>query len=585
MTECESEQVGWLDKETKDAIHWHAFWEAFAPVTPSGQAAKQKMKPLLPGCEADAERAWQQLRDDAKHWSEADMGTIRDQLARLPDIRDTLSTLTWSTAPLTPKHFLALKQFAVRGLRLSMLQEVEKGLWSHPGDFIPMVEVFLHGVGLEGTTGLSEEVYAATELFSVEDLGSREYAAARQAVTAAMQRVTSAKRKQYQLWATATGSKLRRDGHLVVPLPNHRDLAAACKQDDRLKWLRDTPYESIFEVLPDEDLASAEASLESANGQLQAEEQRLLTMLTERIRGTLNAWERALIAVTELDIRTAKVRMLRLFHGCVPEFGTLVEMTDGVHPEVAARLMQMGEKFTPVTLRTEDGVNILFGSNMGGKTMSLSVLTASQTLAQYGLPVPAQSFRTRLFSAIRFAATRGTDLHSGLSAYGSEVVRVSACWQALVKRPPALVVFDEPVRSTNPVEGAALVTGLVRALHERTAGTPSVVCLATHYADPLYEPSVAKFRVRGLKRDVGGKPGLLIDGHGDDTHTALGSKGTEQNGQEARLTQLEAAMDYQIERVNELSIQQEALPVAEFLGAPDEWLKYARQYLREGSKP
>ena len=590
-----TESVDWLDEESKEAIHWHAFWQVFSPVTAYGRAAKGQLKPLLPGLEHDAELCWQRLREDRLHWSESDIGTIRDQLARLPDIRDTVSMLTWSTAPLTPKHFLALKQFAVRGLHLALSQTVRKAPWSDPGDFVPLVEVFMKEPGSTGTfgeadsvgsTALYEAASAASEQFSVEDLDSKLYTAAQQAVTAAMQRVTAAKRQQNQLWTALTSSKLRADGHLVLPLPHERQLAEACKQDNRLKWLRDTPYESIFEVLPDEDLANAKAAFERAKEQLEVEEQRLFTLLTNRIRDTLNVWERAITAVTELDIRTAKVHMLRLMHGCVPEFGTQVELTDGVHLEAAERLTKIGgHAFTPVTLLPEDGVNILFGANMGGKTMSLSVLTASQILAQYGLPVPARSFRTRLFSSIRFAATSGTDLHSGLSAYGAEVVRVSTCWEALVQRPPALTVFDEPVRSTNPVEGAALVTGLVRALNERTAGTQSVVFLATHYADPLHEPTVAKFRVRGLKRDVGGKPGLPIDSHGHDAHTSLGTKGTEQTREEDRLMQLEAAMDYQIERVNESSIQQEALPVAEFLGAPDEWLKYARQYLREGSKP
>ncbi|QSO51009.1 hypothetical protein JZ785_19360 [Alicyclobacillus curvatus] len=648
MTERTPGEFEWLDGETKDAIHWHAFWDAFAPVTPYGRVAKQQMKPLLPGFEGDAELAWQILREDQRHFAEADISTIREHLAGLPDIHDTLSTLTWSTAPLTPKHFLALKQFAVRGLHLAMLPAVAKDgwrFWSHPGDFAPLVGVFLRspdaavtateqpgshsgsGSGAGHTPaepgrateqglateqgrateqGLATEqgqvaehaaASAAAEQFSVEDLGSKAYATAQQAVAAAMQRVAAAKRQQHQLWSAATGSKLRRDGQLVIPLPNQRDLAEACKQDSRLKWLRDTPYESIFELLPDDDLCDAQFSLERAKDSLAAEEQRLLVWLTDRIRDTLNAWEQALTAVTELDVRTAKVRMLRLIHGCVPDFGTGVEMTDGAHPETALRLMQMGQTFTPVTLRPGDGVNLLVGSNMGGKTMSLSVLVASQILAQYGLPVPAQSFRTRLFAAIRFAATSGTDVHSGLSAYGAEVVRVSACWEALGKQPPALVVFDEPVRSTNPIEGAALVTGLVRAVREQIAGTQSVVFFATHYADPLREPAVTKFRVRGLKQDVSDGLTRLAPSSETDAHHEQGEYGA-RGDQDSRvndtpqaanvvqrLMRLEAAMDYRIERVTTLAIDQEALPVAEFLGAPGEWLKYARQYLREESKP
>ncbi|KPV42777.1 MutS-related protein [Alicyclobacillus ferrooxydans] len=615
--------AAFVDAETERAVDWSHLLAIFAPITPYGRDRKRTLQPFLPGFEADAKAVWNQIREDDRHWKDEDLGRLREALSRLPDIREAIETVAWSSAPLTPKHFLALKQFVVRGARLSESPEVQGVGWSEPARWRRLLQVFaaqpaeagranqsaqaddwpapifeaatdsrprptarpnqpaptfeVESARMSGAAeAVSDEVVAdevvsdeviadeaVSEQFSIADLATPAYEAAAAAMNSALHKVAQAKHRQQITWRAIPGANLRRDGQLVITLPAHRDLAEACKQDACLKWLRDTPFESIFEVVPTAELQAAEAELEEAKATLSREEDIILGILTERLRETLPLWNQAAEDTADLDVRIAKVRMLHQFDGCIPEFTDALHVVDAVHPETADRLRKQSQTFTHITLRPEDGVNILFGSNMGGKTLSLSMLAAYQMLAQFGLPVPAKAFHTRLFFAIRFAATTGTDVHSGLSAYGSEVVRVSDCWRALVSASPALIVFDEPVRSTNPIEGAALVTGLVRAARRQTEGTLSVVWIATHFADPLSEPGITKFRVRGLQHH---------------SWSAL----TDPKDRVESLKRLEAAMDYQIDRVDTTHIDQEALPVAEILGAPKEWLEHAKAYLQEG---
>ena len=78
--------------------------------------------------------------------------------------------------------------------------------------------------------------------------------------------------------------------------------------------------------------------------------------------------------------------------------------------------------YTPLDAVLDANVTVIFGSNMGGKTVALKSFAFLQACAQTGLFVPAVRFETRLFKHFHYlgegAAKEETQ---GLSGFGFEI--------------------------------------------------------------------------------------------------------------------------------------------------------------------
>jgi DNA mismatch repair ATPase MutS len=160
-------------------------------------------------------------------------------------------------------------------------------------------------------------------------------------------------------------------------------------------------------------------------------------------------------------------------------------------------LEQKGQSFTPVSFRLNQGISLLTGPNMGGKTVALSTAGLLQSLAQYSMPVPAQTFRFRPVERIRFVGGDLQSVEDGLSTFGGEVVRLAEVLKEMQDSGTTLLLLDEVGRATNPMEGEALAVGLARYLHE----TNAMVLFATHYAgvaETAKEEGWMRWKVAGL---------------------------------------------------------------------------------------
>lgn len=575
--------VEWVDQDTLKALDWQQLWADYAPVTAYGRRAKATATPYLPGREGDLQQVWDQLRRDLAVCSPERTEQVLSQLQNWPDIAEALAVLEEPTLGLTPKHLLGLKQFAFRGLRLAeglanfalggssgedssqptgpaavSPGHIQPGLvWSNPS----LWENLLTMLGAPDSS-----------VFSFHHVADAAYRQAGLEHAQVVQKLAVLTRERDTDWYHSTGQRVRRDATVVLNLPEQQDLAQALKHDARVRWLHDTPFESVFELGQTKAMAAAEAELAVRVEHLAAAADGLLKDLTNTLRRQLSQWRRAAADLCDLDLRCARVRLARLWHGCVPDLGARMELQDGVHPIVAKQLKHRGKSYVPLTFAPNEGVNLVFGSNMGGKTVAMSLLAVCQLAAQYGLPAPAKGFRTRLFPAIRFCVSAEGDLAAGLSSFGREVTRLNLAWSDLQACGDGLLCLDEPGRSTNPLEGEALVVGLMRAATAGGIGERSVLVLASHFSAVLHEPTVAKYRVRGLR--PGWRDGFRRQG---DSAGAADASGVDA---------LEEWMDYRLERIEgEADFVMEALPVAERLGLSAAILQESRHFLQRGSKP
>ncbi len=208
----------------------------------------------------------------------------------------------------------------------------------------------------------------------------------------------------------------------------------------------------------------------------EAEELRLLMLLTAQIGAARHELTTSLGALAELDRLTAGATFARRFGCTAPSFGDdHVDLREARHPE----LLLAGRPVVPIDVRIGAGKRalILSGPNTGGKSVALKTLGLLTALAHAGLLIPAAEG-----SVLPFVTGIYTDLgddqsiERNLSTFSSHVVNLIEVFEALA--PPALVLLDEPGVGTDPDEGAALAIALVE--HGITRG--ALVAAATHYA-------------------------------------------------------------------------------------------------------
>jgi DNA mismatch repair ATPase MutS len=84
---------------------------------------------------------------------------------------------------------------------------------------------------------------------------------------------------------------------------------------------------------------------------------------------------------------------------------------------------------------------------------------------------------------------------NGLSSYASEIIKISNILTDCRQR-ELLVLIDEPARTTNPVEGKALVQAIIKILEQ----CPSFTLITTHYSG--LGASCRRLRVKGFVEDM-----------------------------------------------------------------------------------
>jgi len=142
---------------------------------------------------------------------------------------------------------------------------------------------------------------------------------------------------------------------------------------------------------------------------------------------------------------------------------------------------------------------------MGGKTVALKSLCLCQYLFQFGFAVPAERAEMVPVENIVFCFGDDQDQQKGLSSFAAEILRIDRMIEMVESGAKTLALVDEPARTTNPTEGSALVSSLLRIL----SNYPNLsLVLTTHYN---VDSSARCWRVKGLVEDEKGYERLKMD--------------------------------------------------------------------------
>ena len=261
--------------------------------------------------------------------------------------------------------------------------------------------------------------------------------------------------------------------------------------------------------------------------------------LSEALKPFVHGLCEALNAMADVDLNLAKALQMKELGLCFPTISNdNVATYKGIfHPEVKNILDKEKREYQKVDIQFGMKPVIIMGANMGGKTIVLKTLAMSQYLMQFGFGIPADSAEMMIYDEMFCLTTDDQSLNKGLSSFAAEMKNIDAVIKASHGDKKILALIDEPARSTNPTEGTALVSSLVKLLQDKAMS----LIIVTHYNIKTYNNKC--LRVKGLE-----------------------------NGK----------MNYELVETHEGEVPHEALNIAESLGVAPQWIQMAKEILEEG---
>jgi DNA mismatch repair protein MutS2 len=145
------------------------------------------------------------------------------------------------------------------------------------------------------------------------------------------------------------------------------------------------------------------------------------------------------------------------------------DLVSARHPLLELRLRSQGGAIVPLHVALPAGKRqmIISGPNTGGKTVALKTAGLLAAMAQAGLPVPAESARLPVFTAIYVDIGDAQSIEQNLSTFSAHVVNVERIARLTDRR--SLVLLDELGSATDPEEGSALAVAVAEHFLERRA--------------------------------------------------------------------------------------------------------------------
>lgn len=232
-------------------------------------------------------------------------------------------------------------------------------------------------------------------------------------------------------------------------------------------------------------------------GREQALEAAVVKKLAAAVAAEKKQFEAYISAIEKVDVAAERARLaaeLKLSRPLIRKYPSAIKMVKARFLPLEERLADSGFRYTPLTASFTRRVNVIYGSNMGGKTVALKTLAFMQLLAQSGFFTPASSFETCVFDGAAFIGGEEMETAGGLSSFGLEMNDFAEA-HARLKGENLLLVMDEFARTTNSEEAAALLGAILQDLG---AKTPAVTFLATHFSGLKAGKGSAAFKMRGF---------------------------------------------------------------------------------------
>ncbi len=272
-----------------------------------------------------------------------------------------------------------------------------------------------------------------------------------------------------------------------------------------------------------------------------------LTRWTDTLATTLNqmAYADFLLAKAELSVRWNLTR---------PEIGDHIEYTALVNPRLKEHNEKTNLRYQPVDIMLNAGVCLITGANMAGKTVLLKSVGTAQMMAQCGMYIPASKAVIKITEGVLSSIGDDQDEMNGLSSYAAEITKISDILK-ICRDKEMLVLIDEPARTTNPVEGKALVQSIIKILSSKE----SITLITTHYSGLgralTSKEHFRRLRVKGFVEDMADVP--------------------------INPRNINLFIDYSLQEDTSDDVPHEALRIASILGCDEELIQLAQENINQ----
>lgn len=322
----------------------------------------------------------------------------------------------------------------------------------------------------------------------------------------------------------------------IIEIPN-LDEVVKILDPDGLRIATFYIYDSYSEELASlrKKLKEKDVYQEEIYNEVMRIEDEIRAELSSKLKPYSEAMSMALNALADVDINIAKSLQMKELGLCFPTISSdNISSYKGIfHPEVKSILEKDKREYQKVDIDFGLKPLIIMGSNMGGKTIVLKTLAMCQYLLQFGFGIPATSADMMIYDEIFCLTTDDQSINKGLSSFAAEMKNIDTVIKSSQQNKKILALIDEPARTTNPTEGTALVSSLVKLLQDRAMS----LVIVTHYNIKTYNNKC--LRVKGL-----------IDGK----------------------------MNYELVETHEGEVPHEALNIAETLGIDSQWIEMAKEF-------
>ena len=302
-----------------------------------------------------------------------------------------------------------------------------------------------------------------------------------------------------------------------------------------------------LQVNPDTtENASRLAALFDAQQSIQQE---VLLGLTERLSAYAETIQQAEDQMAYCDILFAKAQQVQDLSLHRPTLSNSETHFKALfNPRLRQRKEALKLRYQPVDISLGSGTCIITGANMAGKTVLLKSISVAQLMTQFGMFVPAEESTVALVDDVLLCIGDEQNEMNGLSSFASEIIKISDTLTRS-KNEKLLILIDEPARTTNPIEGQAIVHSIASILNERSSFT----LLTTHYSQ--LKVDCRRLRVKGFVEDLTTLP--------------------------LTPSTINQFMDYSLLEETQEEVPHEALRIASILGCDGEMIEQSLQYLEE----
>ena len=246
------------------------------------------------------------------------------------------------------------------------------------------------------------------------------------------------------------------------------------------------------------DLKELEEKIVGAEEKAKAIEVRLYDALLETVSKSSGSILAAARVVGDVDALASLATIAVRHRYARPTLSDDVEICieDGRHPVIE---QIASERFIPNhtdILRDRNGIQVITGPNMGGKSTYLRQVALIVLLNQAGSFVPASKARLGIFDRIFTRVGASDQLARGESTFMVEMHETANILNNATER--SLIILDEVGRGTATFDGLSLAWAIVEHLHD-TPSRGGITLFATHYHEVTdlakTKPRVANYSV------------------------------------------------------------------------------------------